>query len=272
VLADHRHLKRVLVNLLSNALEVNRPGGRVTLECTANQAAGSPMVRFSVRDTGPGISAEKFTRLFTPFDRFEDVQPKTPASDRGLKLALSRFLIETMGGSMGAESVVDEGSTFWVEVALAHSGTTNAQIVAHPVQRPETGSLASGTILYIEGDPSGLRLITRILARRPEISLHSVKTVSAALEMPTEVRPNLILLDLPFAQSGGRQMLERLAADPRTAEIPVVTLCADPSPQGKALLLRAGARACLTKPVPVRTLLRAIDEFTVGRPQVESPD
>jgi PAS domain S-box-containing protein len=262
VLADHRRLKQVLMNFLSNAVAVSRPGGKVSVECTATDGAGSPMIRFSVRDNGPGLSGEKLTRFFIPFDSLEKVLPNTPAADQGLGLALSKRLIEMMGGRVGLESVLGEGSLFWVEAPLAQPGATPAPSGLGSGGRLEPKNLKTGTVLYLADDLSGLRLITRILARRPAIGLHGVRTISAAYELPPEVCLSLIILDLPFPLSDGCEMLASLRAHPRTSAVPVLIVCADASPETKSQWLEAGARACLTKPVEVRILLQAVDQLS----------
>jgi signal transduction histidine kinase len=100
VLADQQRLKQVLLNLLSNAVKYNRPGGRVTVNCTAN-APGR--CRISVADTGLGISREKLPRLFVPFERLG--AESTDIEGTGIGLALSRGIVAALGGQLGVESV-----------------------------------------------------------------------------------------------------------------------------------------------------------------------
>jgi signal transduction histidine kinase len=110
VMADHLRLKQVILNLLSNAIKYNRSHGSVTLRCSTR----SHFVRFSVSDTGFGIAPELRERLFTAFDRL-DAETRG-IEGTGLGLTLSKTLIESMGGTLGYETVVDEGSTFWFEL------------------------------------------------------------------------------------------------------------------------------------------------------------
>ncbi|MDQ6747712.1 MAG: ATP-binding protein [Candidatus Dormibacteraeota bacterium] len=114
VLADRRRLKQVLLNLVSNAIKYNHPGGDVSLVV---EPAAPQGIRVTVRDSGPGLSESDQERLFTPFERLG--AGKSGVDGTGLGLAVSRGLVEAMGGAIGVNSSAGAGSTFWVELPRA---------------------------------------------------------------------------------------------------------------------------------------------------------
>jgi signal transduction histidine kinase/CheY-like chemotaxis protein len=260
VLADRQRLQQVLLNLLSNAVKYNRANGRVSVACSA---APGERLRIAVTDTGGGIAADKLARLFTPFDRLG-----AEASDvegTGLGLALSKTLVEAMGGAMLVESRPGGGSTFTVELTLVAGPST---VAAGTVERVEpaitdAASPRSRTILYIEDNLSNLRLVEALLRRRPGVRVLSAMQGRVGLELARAHRPDLILLDRHLPDGSGDQVFLDLRADAATRAIPVVILSADATPGGIQRLLEAGVRAYLTKPLDVHALLAVLDD-TLG--------
>jgi PAS domain S-box-containing protein len=122
VLADRRRLLQVFLNLLSNAVKYNRPQGRVTV---SHHAMDGGRIRIEVSDTGPGIPAERVSRLFTPFDRLG--AERISRDGTGLGLALSKHLTDAMGGTLGFSNR-EGGATFHVDLPR-----TPAAVEARPV-------------------------------------------------------------------------------------------------------------------------------------------
>ncbi len=269
VLADRQRLRQVLLNLLSNAIKYNRAGGRVSIHChqvpPAGGADGQPTrLRLEVTDTGIGLSAEEIGRLFTPFERLKAEHSLTEGT--GLGLALSKGLIEAMGGRVGVRSVLGEGSTFWVELPLAESplAAVGRLVEALPVVPPEG---CQGTMLYIEDNLSNSRLVEMLLEAHPGVELLGAEQGSLGLEIARSRRPDLILLDLHLPDLPGWEVLEALRADPRTRDIPTVIVSADATPNRIERLMKAGASDYLTKPIDVRALLTVLHEYLPDCPQ-----
>jgi signal transduction histidine kinase len=113
VIADRQRLTQVLINLLSNAVKYNRPDGRVHLAAVRTGAT----VRINVTDTGPGISDVDLDLLFRPYQRLGAEDSGIEGS--GIGLALTKNLVEAMGGTIGVDTEVGRGTTFWIDLPAA---------------------------------------------------------------------------------------------------------------------------------------------------------
>lgn len=272
VLADQQRLRQVMLNLLSNAIKYNREGGLVTVsisqldeELVPEHAPGVsrlPCLRLWVADTGFGIASEKMDRLFVPFDRLD--AERTEVEGTGLGLALSQRLTEAMGGTLEVESVVGQGSTFYVELPLAESQLARHARLGGARLMPGEVDGTTGRILYVEDNLSNLELIEQILALRPGVELISAMQGRIGLDLAREHRPNLVLLDLHLPDITGQQVLRELQENDRTRSIPVVVISADASPHEIHRVLSVGARDYLTKPIDVRQFLQVLDEVLQG--------
>jgi signal transduction histidine kinase len=257
VRADRQRLKQVLLNLLANAVKFNRPGGSVTLSC---EEVSTNRLRIEVADTGLGISPEGLAKLFKPFERLEADQ--AGISGTGLGLALSKRLVEAMGGVISAESNVGEGSRFFIELELVEHPADRTAIEGIPAVPAARSNQAShhGTVLYIEDNLSNLRLMERILAHYPGVKLLAAMQGELGLDLARVHTPDWILLDVHLPDLGGEEVLRRLRKDPRTQEIPVTVVSADATPGQIRRLTEAGARDYLTKPLDVKQLLRLLEQ------------
>jgi CheY-like chemotaxis protein len=254
VRGDRKHLTQVLVNLLSNAIKYNHPGGTVTL--SGDQHAGR--VRLRVTDTGAGVAPELHERLFAPFDRL-DAESKG-IEGTGLGLALSKGLMEAIGGSLGVESEPGVGSTFWMELPLATRSTSFTDVESD-VSTPSSNALRLATVLYVEDNVGNVRLLERLMVHRPNVRLITALQGGLGLELALQHRPELILLDVHMPDLSGYEVLQRLRADPRTASIPVVMLSADASYEQIQRFRDAGARDYLTKPLDLQAFLSQLDAY-----------
>ena len=257
VLADGQRMKQVLLNLLANAVKYNRKGGRVAL---SYQVTPEGRLRIKVSDTGPGIAPERMKRLFIPFERLGAEQ--TGIEGTGLGLALSKRIVEAMGGTLGVESTAGQGSTFWIELALVEGPVQRLERENKDVPSPADidPSKAVHVVLYIEDNLSNLKLVQRLIGHRPEVRLIPAMQGQVGLDLAREHHPHLILLDLQLPDVPGDEVLRRLQQDPETSRIPVVVISADATPGQIERLLAAGARDYLTKPLDVRKFLSILDE------------
>ena len=254
VRTDQQRATQVILNLLSNAIKYNRRDGSVTVSYEVR----SEWLRLSVTDTGNGIRAEDFASLFEPFERLEAEFGNVEGT--GLGLALSRGLMEAMGGELGMTSTVGEGSTFWVEFPIVPAPTLDPEEVSSP-PAPEAGAGESTTLLYIEDNFANLKLVERLLSHRHDVRLLSATKGTLGFELAQQHLPQLILLDIHLPDVSGHDLLKRLRADPRTATIPVVIVSADATAGQLRRLMSAGAQDYLTKPLKVSAFFDVVNRF-----------
>jgi len=271
VMADRQRLKQVLLNLLSNAIKYNRENGLVTVRCMRGDAG---YTRILVTDTGYGIASNQLVHLFQPFERLG--AEATGVQGTGLGLALSNQLVAAMQGTIGMESVLDVGSTFWVqlptpgETQLAGGGPAEVTETALPVDERTKVGTSLYTVLLIEDTLSNLNLVERLLSRWPGVTLIPAMQGRLGLELARQYHPDLVLLDLHLPDLSGERVLSELKADPATRDISVIVVSADATAGQVERLKAAGAIEYLTKPLDVRQFLSVVSDV-LGRVQQDPP-
>jgi len=254
VSADPTRLKQIFINLLSNAIKYNKVGGTVAVTCNT---VSPGHICIYIEDSGAGLPAEKLLELFQPFNRLG--QEGSQQEGTGIGLALSKRLTEMMGGTIGVESTVGKGSTFWVELRLASQPLTGHTAERVATQTDVVRDANLDTLLYVEDNPANLMLIENLIARRPNMRLLSASNALQGIEMARSAQPDMILMDISLPGMGGLQALRLLAKDPLTAHIPIIALSANAIPADIAEGLEAGFFRYLTKPIRIDEFMEVLD-------------
>ncbi|GAA0628092.1 ATP-binding protein [Sporichthya brevicatena] len=261
VLADRQRTKQVVLNLVSNAVKYNRPGGFVVVRCRVGDATTA----IEVTDSGVGIAAEDLDRLFTPFERLGATNSEIEGT--GVGLALSQRLASAMDGRIEVESRLGAGSTFRLVLPAAAAPGTAADRPTGEIRLPAARASAESTlvVLAVEDNPANVRLLQEIVSRRPDWRLVTAGQGQVGIDLAIADPPHLILLDLHLPDLRGEDVLTRLRAEPRTAAVPVVVVSADATPGRAERVLALGAVDYFTKPIQVGRLLSLLDDVRLAR-------
>ena len=260
--ADRTRLMQVLLNLLSNAIKYNRERGSVSVEWLSE--AGE--VTLGVRDTGPGLTREQRQQLFEPFQRLHAEGSRIEGT--GIGLALSRRLVEAMGGEIGVDSEPGMGCLFWVRMPHAKPEAPDPPQLTPPEgdngASPQARDIIPRTVLYIEDNPVNLLVMQAMIARIPKLEMISADDGAPGLEMALRAQPDLILTDIQMPGMDGFELLRRLREHEATRAIPVVAISADAMPDAVARGKSAGFVEYLTKPVQMDALHEVVQRL-LGR-------
>jgi signal transduction histidine kinase/DNA-binding response OmpR family regulator len=248
---DRVRLRQVLTHLLTNALKFTQYG---VITLAAEIRDGD--VRFSVRDTGPGMTPEALNHALEAFTQVDE-RPSRKHGGAGLGLALCKGLIELMGGRLEAESALGKGSRFSFQLPI-----TEIQPSERRKRQPLPQLPRKAKALVVDDDPLMRDALTRALTKEG-FWVGTAADGREGLELSRSLRPDLITLDLRMEGMDGYQVLQTLKSDPELKDIPVILISMlDERSKGFAL----GATEVMQKPVSPDVLAQVLDRFRQGIP------
>ncbi|MBI3395090.1 MAG: SpoIIE family protein phosphatase [Spirochaetia bacterium] len=262
---DVDHLEKCLYNYLSNALKFTPTEGRITIYARAFADDAKPHVRLEIRDTGPGIPADKVSRLFQRFGYSEGSLTKEHAGT-GIGLSLVRQLVELNGGRVGVESKEGQGSTFWFTAPLSLDPAAvpdpapparamwslihqdqSGEGPSSGVVRPPPGTRTLHRMLIVE-DNRQLRDYMISIFAREGFEVFWASDGAEGLAQTKSKKPNIILTDLMMPRMSGIDMISEIRGLAGLRNIPIVLLTAKADESTRSEVRRAGADDYLAKP------------------------
>ncbi len=262
ILADRRRLCQVLLNLITNAIKYNKPGGAVTVAC---RKVANAMLRVEVSDTGPGIREADQPRLFEPFDRLGN--ETSDIEGTGIGLTIAKQLVEAMGGAIDFNSVEGVGSTFWVDLPIATPESPKTGLLGG--RDAGDGANAVGEsfeprelkVLYVEDNAANMAVMAAFLNRLPNVLLIQAETAERGIELAKALLPDIVLMDLGLPGMSGFEALEILRAIEPARAIPVVAITADATEKAAERCRIAGFEALATKPLDLEQINAILTKF-----------
>ncbi|MGC9942310.1 MAG: response regulator [Verrucomicrobiota bacterium] len=276
LVGDPSRLRQILLNLIGNAIKFT-DAGEVSLEITQTGKSDSLVeLSFSVRDTGIGISDEAKKMLFQSFTQ-ADTSTTRRFGGTGLGLAISRKLVELMGGSIGVNSVLGKGSTFWFTMPFAKQTAESEKVKpaaapAHASSQPRSQPNQVRVILAEDNKVNqlvGVKQLKKLGYTNVCTVANGIEAVAAWQENPNSI----ILMDCQMPEMDGYEAthkireLETMDALPRTL---IIAMTANAMQGDRELCLAAGMDDYISKPVEVdhlRLALEKIAEAPVGNPK-----
>jgi two-component system sensor histidine kinase RpfC len=273
---DPHHLRQVLLNLLANAVKFTERG-EITLSGRVLREAGdASVVLIEVQDTGIGIPEDKLTTIFEPFTQADDSVTRVYGGT-GLGTTIARQLVTLMGGKLGVTSKVGVGSTFWVELPLAHAEPRGMDFLDDYSNRKTPTSIHAATsggiskpsrirgvrVLVAEDNATNQR-VTRLILESGGHFVTIVSNGEEALDALERGGYDIALFDLSMPVVSGLEALKMykfVAAKP----IPILMLSANVTAETMEQCHAAGAAEFVQKPVRASFLLDAIDRNLADR-------
>ena len=266
-LGDSHRIRQILVNLLGNAIKFTEHGEvRLKVDVIQNEPR-LDRLRFEVRDTGPGIVAEKQDQLFQPFSQL-DGPTGLRHSGTGLGLSICAKLVELMKGSVGLDSISGQGSTFWFELALPVA-TFRRQVeslAGHEFEQALSGEKLHGgqyTILIVDDEPTN-RMVMRESLQNADVRVVEAADGAEAVELCKNTTYDLVFMDCMMPVMDGFEatvQIISMAEGTGMEPVPVIALTADATTGTRKRCRDSGMADYLLKPLDFDQLQNVVGNF-----------
>lgn len=266
---DAGRLCQIINNLMGNAIKFTHKGS-IKLDIYKDKEDGQQVtLRFMVRDTGIGIAPDKLEMIFEPFAQ-EDVSTTRKFGGTGLGLAISRQLVELMGGTIGVESIVGQGSTFWFtatfkkQIKVAVAVQTDSMSNAHSVPPAPKKQNSNGLRLLLADDDDTNQIVTKAILKRHGYNVDIANDGRQAVDMLKNGDYDMVLMDCMMPVMNGFDATKAIR-DPSSAvrnrQVPIIALTANAFQEDRKMCLEAGMDDCLVKPIEIDELLDNIEKW-----------
>ena len=267
VRADQLKLKKVLLNILGNAVKFTPAGGKVLFSVTEDpeEAAGLPRYVFVVRDTGVGMDKDFVAHVFETFSREDGVAEQ----GTGLGMSIAKSLVDLMGGTISVKSEKGKGSEFTVALRLEPVRGTGEETVEAADKEDGEYSLNGRHVLLVEDNELNREIAVEIL-RAAGAVVETAADGAEAVASVTGAEPghfDVVLMDIQMPRMNGYEAARAIRGlkDPARAAVPILAVTANAFDTDKAAAFEAGMDGHVAKPIDVSLLLSTMAEVLSGR-------
>lgn len=260
------HLRQILLNLFSNSMKYNKPGGTIdTYVKELSSDSEKAVIEFRIVDTGIGMSAEFVeNKLFHPFTQ-EKLDARTEYKGTGLGMAIVKELIEKMGGTIQVESELGKGSTFTVVIPFELDQTPEQDILLEEPGQVTTDAVKGARILLVEDNELNMEIAEFMLKDSGAVVLKAWNG-KEAIEIFEKSEPgeiNMIMMDIMMPVMGGLEATRKIRTlnRPDAATIPIVAMTANAFSDDIRRSREAGMNEHLSKPLEMEKIIRTAARY-----------
>jgi signal transduction histidine kinase/ActR/RegA family two-component response regulator len=260
LLGDPLRLGQILLNLTANALKFTEQGSITVRIRLLDDQPDDVLMRCEVADTGIGIAAEDQKRLFTAFEQADGSMTRKYGGT-GLGLAISKRLAKMMGGEVGVESAVGQGSTFWFTVRLGKASSNavpSAPTFAQDSAEARLKTQFAGTRILLAEDEPINQEVSRGLLEDVGLSVDLAEDGVQAVELAKRTRYALILMDMQMPNLNGVDATRAIRALPGYAQTPILAMTANAFDEDRQVCIEAGMNDHIGKPVDPERLFETL--------------
>ena len=267
---DRVHLMQIFSNLLSNAIKYTQEGGEILLlaeECGSNSSVYAKY-RFLVSDNGMGMSADFKDTIFDPFTRAEN-SLTSKIQGTGLGMAITRNLVEAMGGTIDVESEPGQGSCFEVLIDLKIAGDRSVSLSSQAeTDEPDDNILQGMHFLCAEDNELNAEILMELLKiEGAECTIcENGEKILEVFEQSVPGDYDMILMDVQMPVMNGYEAAKaiRSSSHELAKKIPIIAMTANAFSEDIQHSLAAGMNAHISKPVDMKTLEKTVRSIKSG--------
>lgn len=256
------HVRQIFVNILSNAIKYNKPGGNIFMKIDSGEKKGNTIeYTCTIADTGVGMSKEYMEHLFDPFSQ-EKADARSVYHGTGLGMSIVKALVDKMNGSIHVESELDVGTKFTVTIPFE---------IAEKNEMPEEStedlltSIKEVKVMLVEDNELNMEIATELLSEQGAIVIPAVNGAEAVRLFKENPKGtfDVILMDVMMPIMDGLEATRKIRAFDRVdaASIPIIALTANAFYEDVKKCIEAGMNAHLSKPLEIEKVVEMIIKY-----------